>query len=296
MANYVFRNSQSPSWVCLAAIQRFGLAKSFPPGSTSTFGEIARACSIPESDARRILRQAMTFYIFHEPIAGVVAHTAASKALAEIPPVEAFMGFISDEIFPALARLVEAMIKWLGSEETHHTGFALVYGTNVPMMEVASQDPRRAKQMGMAMSFLNSRAGKEVRYLAENFAWGSADEGLLVDVGGSNGSVAVELAECLPKMRFVVQDKPEVIKDVLVPEILQKRLQFMAHDFFEEQPVKGADIYLLRSILHDWPDKYAAKILSNLIPALKKGARVLVCDICLASPGELSPYRARESR
>jgi hypothetical protein len=213
----------------------------------------------------------MTFYIFQEPTVGVVAHTAASKALAEIPPVGAFIGFVGEEMLPASTRLVEAMVRWPGSEEAHETGFALAYGTDVPMMKVASQDPRRAQQMGTTMSFLHSRPGTNVRYLAESFSWGSAAQGLLVDVGGANGSVAVELAERLPEMRFVVQDKPEVIKDASVPEILQERLQFMSHDFVEEQPVKGADIYLLRIVLHDWPDKYAAKILGNLIPALKKG-------------------------
>jgi hypothetical protein len=164
------------------------------------------------------------------------------------------------------------------------------------MMRVVANHPRRAQQMGTAMSFLHSRPGENVRFLVENFAWGSAARGLLVDVGGAKGTVAMEIARNLPEIKCVVQDKPEVIKGTEVPEDLLERLKLMEHDFFQEQPVKGADIYLIRNVLHDWSDKYAARILGNLIPSLKKGARVLVCDRCLPPPGALSPYQARQPR
>ena len=55
----------------------------------------------------------------------------------------------------------------------------------------------------------------------------------------------------------------------------------MEHDFFEEQPVKGADVYLLRWVLHDWSDSYAVRILRALIPALNKGARVILNETVL---------------
>lgn len=44
----------------------------------------------------------------------------------------------------------------------------------------------------------------------------------------------------------------------------------------------GADVYLLRSVLHDWSDEFAIKILKKLVPALEKGkGKVLINDICL---------------
>lgn len=278
----------------MTALQRFRIANSFPPTETSTFAAIAKACSIPESDCRRLMRYAMTFYIFSEPSPGVVAHTALSKALAEIPPVGSFIGFVAEEMLPASTRLVDAMQKWPGSEESNETGFALTYATDVPMMQVISADPRRAQQIGNAMSFLHSRPGESSRYLVDNFSWDGA--GLLVDVGGAKGTVAIEIARFAPEIKIVVQDKPEVIKGTTVPEDLQARVQLMGYDFFTEQPVKGADIYLIRNVLHDWSDKYAAKILGNLIPALKKGARILVNDKCLPPPGALSQYKARQPR
>lgn len=68
----------------------------------------------------------------------------------------------------------------------------------------------------------------------------------------------------------------------------------MAHDFFTEQPVVGADVYLFRWIMHNWSDKYCVKILRCLIPALKPGAKIIVNDNVLPQPGEVSKWK--ESR
>ncbi|EME44652.1 hypothetical protein DOTSEDRAFT_24658 [Dothistroma septosporum NZE10] len=53
----------------------------------------------------------------------------------------------------------------------------------------------------------------------------------------------------------------------------------MPHDFFSEQYVKNADVYFFRFIFHNLADKYAVKILHALIPALKAGARIVICQV-----------------
>jgi hypothetical protein len=145
---------------------------------------------------------------------------------------------------------------------------------------------------------MHSGPGYSIQYVLDNFDWGTAAQGILVDVGGGRGTVAAEIARALPGLHCIVQDLPEVIKGAEVPVDLQEgeRLRFMAHDFFQEQPVKGADVYYLRWVLHDWSDKYAIKILQKLIPALKNGARVLVSDACLPSFSSSTPYKQRHSR
>lgn len=51
------------------------------------------------------------------------------------------------------------------------------------------------------------------------------------------------------------------------------------HDFFGPQPVKDADIWVLRSVLHDWATPYAAKILKQLRAATTPGkGRLLMID------------------
>lgn len=54
-------------------------------------------------------------------------------------------------------------------------------------------------------------------------------------------------------------------------------MSLVEHDFFQPQPVQ-AGIYIFKMILHDWPDREAARILRALIRALKPGARVIIFD------------------
>jgi hypothetical protein len=44
-------------------------------------------------------------------------------------------------------------------------------------------------------------------------------------------------------------------------------------------------VYYFRWILHNYSTPYAVKILKNLVPALKPGARVIINDHCLREPG-----------
>ena len=76
-----------------------------------------------------------------------------------------------------------------------------------------------------------------------------------------------------------------------IPEDLRDRIDFMAHDFLTEQPVKGAEAYLFRWILHNWSDLYCLQILRNLIPALKPGAYIVVNDNVLPEPGAMGAWQ-----
>lgn len=51
----------------------------------------------------------------------------------------------------------------------------------------------------------------------------------------------------------------------------------MAHDFFNPQPVQ-ADIFLIKLILHDWPDVESVRILRGLVPAMRPGTKVLFIE------------------
>ncbi|PQE06070.1 s-adenosyl-l-methionine-dependent methyltransferase protein [Rutstroemia sp. NJR-2017a BBW] len=229
------------SLTSLNAIAKFGIANTFPATETSTFNAIAQATSLPESDIRRIVRHAMTYHVFREPTPGIVAHTALSKALIDIPPLRSLVGFLAQELWASSTKMVDAMVKWPGSEEPNQAGFNLAHNTELPMFDFIKGDSLRAQQMAAAMALMHSDPGYDIKYALDNFPWGAAAQGVLVD------------------------------------------------------PVKEADIYFLRWILHD-SDKYALKILQNTIPALKPGARILVLDMCLPPPCVLSPYQEREAR
>lgn len=166
------------------------------------------------------------------------------------------------------------------------------------MFTELGKDPSRAQRFAEAMSYFNTGTGYEPRYVLDNVPWASLGTATVVDVGGSYGSVAIALAERFPSLRCIVQDRPEVVVDGpgRVPSELANRVSFQPHDFFTEQPVKGADVYFFRWIFHDWSDKYCIRILRNLIPALKHGARIVINEYLIPEPGVLSAYTERELR
>ena len=53
--------------------------------------------------------------------------------------------------------------------------------------------------------------------------------------------------------------------------------------------MKDADVYLLRMVLHDWPEDEAVAILQRIAEAMKAGSRILVMDMVLPAQGTCSP-------
>lgn len=236
----------------------------------------------------------MTDRVFREPRKGTVSHTPASKALAN-PVFRDNIWQICQEMWPSASHTVEAVAKWPGSEEPTETGFNLANSTDDPVFVEIRKHPERAKRFAAAMTFFDKKPGLESKHIVEGYDWAAVGHGLLVDVGGSHGSLSRAIAERFPKIRCIVQDLPETVATAEVPPNLANRFEFVAHDFFTEQTV-SADIYLFRWILHTWSDKYAIKILRNLVRALKFGARVVVVELCLPEPGASSLSDERRAR
>nr|BBL33419.1 putative methyltransferase [Lachnum palmae] len=120
-----------------------------------------------------------------------------------------------------------------------------------------------------------------------DFPWKELPEGAtIVDVGGGVGGFCMQLLKVYPHFNCVVEDRAEVVKkgetDVwpnAAPELLASgKVKFMAHDFFQANPVEGADVYWLRGILHDWSDDYCVEILSNIRDQMGENSRILICD------------------
>lgn len=79
---------------------------------------------------------------------------------------------------------------------------------------------------------------------------------VLVDVGGGNGStVAAILPHATNITKTIVQDRPQVIESA--KKVWKSSgnesdtVDFQAHDFFTPQPVKGAQAYFMRCIMHE---------------------------------------------
>ena len=82
---------------------------------------MATKSGLPESTIRKLVRYAVAQRIFEEPQPGVIAHSAASRLLAEDPGVHDFVATCSDELWQAAAQTCNALVKFPGSEEPNET-------------------------------------------------------------------------------------------------------------------------------------------------------------------------------
>ncbi|KAH8754352.1 putative Sterigmatocystin 8-O-methyltransferase [Diaporthe sp. PMI_573] len=245
---------------------------------------------------RRLLRHAMTLRIFREPRPGMVAHTQASKLLAR-SDVNSFMAFHPEIGWPTAAKTLDALQKWPSSEEPDETAFSLADNEGGSIYDAFGRDQERALRFAAGMQVFGALPRFNMSSAVNGFDWESLGQAKVVDVGGSRGHLAVALAQRFPQLTFVVQDMEKVVEEgrsTLAPG-LHGRIKFMAHDFFKPQEV-SADAYLLRTILHNWSDKYCVAILRALVPALKPGAKILINEICLPEPGSMPAHLEAELR
>lgn len=99
-----------------------------------------------------------------------------------------------------------------------------------------------------------------------------------VDVGGGTGCACTTLQEKRASGvhqpgRIILQDQAEVVKDLHMDGV-----EVMPHDFFAEQPVRGARVYHFRQIFHDWPDSECVKILRRTRDAMVSNVSTILID------------------
>ena len=102
----------------------------------------------------------------------------------------------------------------------------------------------------------------------------------IVDVGGGHGRLLAAILSAAPTAQGVLYDLPDVVSDA--PALLQKlgladRVRVEAGSFFESVPA-GADAYVLKHIIHDWPDEDAVAILRNVRSAGGASAVVVLVE------------------
>ncbi|KAJ6586263.1 O-methyltransferase [Mycena vulgaris] len=272
--------------------------------------DIAQKSGMDPAKLARVLRPLATQHIFREITPNVFVHNRISAVLdtgkksQEIlaAPEDKHHGAIgysalvelnTDETFKAAAYIQDVVLNTdtEKAKDEFNTPLNKAFNTHIDLFSwyELPENKVRFRRFGMAMD-----ASRRMSPLG--FKWASLPNNtLIVDVGGGIGSISLEIARINPHARFIVQDKATVVregKEHWEKTLPGRKVSFQAHDFFVAQPVKNADIFLLRFICHDWSDPYTLRILKHLRKAAQDTTRLVVLEYILPFVcGEDEAYR-----
>lgn len=145
-------------------------------------------------------------------------------------------------------------------------------------------DPANAREAAVFAEFMGNMSS--LTAAGSVAAADTAGVSAVVDVGGADGHFVFELMAADPRLHGQVLDLPhaaERARQEANKRGLSGRFSAVGGDFFTEVP--AADLYLLKMILHDWPDDQAVAILRNCRSAANEGGRALVVETVVGETG-----------
>jgi len=248
--------------------------------------EISQKTGVPETRVLALLRQITSNNIFREVRPRVFAHTTASAVLA-MPDFSTTTDLIlhfTDEGYKAAGYLPEALDLYGAQfDEVQkpelRTAFNLAFNTDMHYFDyiyTPENIPKYGERFGRSM--MGSGREDLINSTLDSYDWSQFKPGdRIIDVGGGVGHVGVGVAKRVkPGVEVIVQDRPSVVEQGR--KIHGHIVKLEPHNFFDREPIQGANVYYLRLILHDWPDSICRTILGNIIPAMGKHSRILIMD------------------
>jgi SAM-dependent methyltransferase len=172
---------------------------------------------------------------------------------------------------------------WAGLAGTLRNGRAAyenLHGQTI--WQARAADPRLG---GTFSLWLSKETARAARLIAAAIDIGPAMR--IADIGCGLGELMAEILDRNPQATGVLFDRAEVIAAARTRAApgLGGRTEYAEGDFFEAIPVR-ADLFIMKSVLHDWNDEEVRAILRNCRAAMAPGARLLVVERAL--PGRAS--------
>jgi len=158
---------------------------------------------------------------------------------------------------------------WAALGESVRTGdnaFGLVHGTTIWAYRASRPDEQLLFDRAMG-----ALSGAVVEAVARTYDFGRV--GTVVDVGGGRGALLTAILAEHPGVHGVLFDQPEAVAGLEGGD----RWSVVGGDFFTAVPDDG-DAYLLKAVIHDWPDDESVAILRTCRKAIRESGRLLLIE------------------
>ncbi|KAJ5278920.1 hypothetical protein N7478_004292 [Penicillium angulare] len=264
-------------------------AKIGQPDESITIPELAEATGADPLLVVRLSRFLTAISVIKEVAEGRYSSTPFSNALVSTAPLSSAV-IHGTHFMSVLAKLPEYFkSKGLESPGDAFDG-PFQFAIDSPhYFDFLSTNAYYGQAFNTTMTMSFRRRGKdwfEFFPVAERLHVPNDTDTLIVDIGGSQGEDLKKFKAHFPTLpgKLILQDLPAVVEgahDLPAGIVAQK------YDFFQVQPVKNAKVYFMRTVLHDWPDKQAAQILSQIRDAMGPDSVLLISETMLPRTGVL---------
>lgn len=235
-------------------------------GGPRTAAELAKECGALPDRLERLLRLLASEGVFRRNDDGRYENTPLSDVLRDgvKDGVRHLALMLGEEQYLAWSRFHSCLGK-------QTTAFELHYGE--PVFGWYGRHEAEARTFNRAMQ---DHSAVQVPAIAEAYPTSAFKR--IVDVGGGHGDVLAALLAGAPDARGVIFDLEQGLKAARAAgRQKDERIELVEGDFFQSA-FRGADLYVLKFILHDWDDDRGVTILSHIKKAMAPGARVLVVE------------------
>ena len=235
---------------------------------TTHIDQLAAACDAHADSLQRVLRHLVRKGIFEETSPGMFALNDTARGLLELPIQ---LGLDLDHFG---GRMANAWGSLLAAVRTGTPSYHTVFGR--PFWEDLEAHREIAESFDALMGPGHGRPDPDI--LCNRNQWSSIRT--VVDVGGGTGTLLIEILSAHPEVRGILVDLPRTVSraaEKFREAGVQERARTSAQSFFEPLPA-GADLYLLKSVLADWPDREAGLILKRCAEAARPSGRVVLLN------------------
>lgn len=217
-------------------------------------------------------------FVSSSPFAAVVIHGYVLS-----PDTQSYLPLLtkhSTHFLTVLSKLPEyfAQKGWKSPDDADDGPFQFAMGTRSHYFDFLSSEPYYQQAFNTTMTASFRRKGQSwfsFFPVEEKLRVEDPMAPLLVDIGGGKGEDILAFRDRFPHLpgKLILQDLPVVVEGI---QNTISPVEVQGYNFFDEQPAKGAKAYYLRTVLHDWPDKQALRILARVREAMTPESFLLI--------------------
>ncbi len=236
--------------------------------------ELASECHLDKNVLARTLRYASFMGVLHFDDNGYSLTDVGRCFLANNTESLKFPGSLIGS-----APWREAWNNFHYSLQTGHPAFNHAFG--IPYFEYLDTHEDFGGQFNSYMTAMTNRVIPAIMAVYDFSGFDT-----ICDIGGGQGTLLKAVLEAAPNAKGILFDMESAMKENVLGD-MSGRTQIVPGSFFDNIP--PADCLILKSIIHDWDDEHAIKILMNCRKALKEDGTILLIEQVVEKP-----FNARE--